>query len=143
MKPDSRPIDTYTQEVRVRYAEVDQMGVMHHSRYFVLLELARTEMLRRHGLAYRDMEEEGWFLVVVKASCDFKAPARYDDVLLIETELTRMTHTRIEHHYRVIRKSDGQLLAEAATTLTCVDRDGTIERIPDRLRELIEGKDGA
>ena len=60
-------VGTYTHEVRVRYAETDQMGVLHHSRMFVLLELARTEMLRRHGLTYRQMEEGGWFLVPVLA----------------------------------------------------------------------------
>ena len=128
---------TYTHEVRVRYAETDRMGVLHHSRIFVLLELARTEMLRRHGMTYRQMEDEGWFLVIVKASCDFKAPAHYDDVLLIETTITRVTQTRIDHAYRVTRKSDGELIAEAETTLACVDREGNIQRMPASLRELL------
>ncbi|KPJ57399.1 MAG: thioesterase [Planctomycetes bacterium DG_58] len=128
---------TYTHEVRVRYAETDRMGVLHHSRIFVLLELARTEMLRRHGMTYRQMEDEGWFLVIVKASCDFKAPAHYDDVLLIETTITRVTQTRIDHAYRVTRKSDGELIAEAETTLACLDRDGSVQRIPGNLRELL------
>jgi len=137
MKGSKAPLDACTIEVRVRYAETDRMGVLHHSRYFVLFELARTEALRRHGLTYRQMEDEGWFLVVSKASCTFKAPARYDDVLLIETLLTRVTHTRIDHTYRVVRKSDGQLLAEAETTLACVDRDGHLQRIPDGLAKLL------
>ena len=132
-----KPIDTYTHEVRVRYAETDRMGVLHHSRMFVLLELARTEMLRRHGLTYRDMEDRGWFLVISKAACTWKAPARYDDVLLIDTAVTRVTHTRIEHTYHVKRKSDGELLAEAHTTLACVDREGNIQRIPDELAGLL------
>ena len=138
MTAEDKPVDTYTHEVRVRYAETDRMGVLHHSRMFVLLELSRTEMLRRHGLTYRDMEDQGWFLVVSKASCAWKAPARYDDVLLIETEITRVTHTRIEHTYRVVRKSGGELLAEARTTLACVDREGNIQRIPDTLADLLK-----
>jgi len=133
----TQPIDSYTHEVRVRYAETDRMGVLHHSRLFVLLELARTEMLRRHGLTYRDMEDGGWFLVISKASCTWKAPARYDDVLLIETAITRVTHTRIEHTYRVIRKTDGGVVAEATTTLACVDREGNVQRIPDVLANLL------
>ncbi len=136
----SAPLDTYTLEVRVRYAETDRMGVLHHSRMFVLLEMARTEMLRRHGMNYRQMEDEGWFLVISKLSCAFKAPAYYDDVLLIETNVARMTHTRIDHTYRVTRQSNGDLIAEAETTLACVDRAGNIQRIPDRLKDLYEKK---
>jgi len=132
------PADVYTLEVRVRYAETDRMGFLHHSRYFVLLEMARTEALRQHGLTYRQMEDEGWFLVVAKLSCQFKAPAHYDDVLLIETTITRVTHTRIEHHYRVLRKSDGLLLTEAQTTLACVDREGNLQRMPETLWKLLQ-----
>ena len=139
MSDGAKPIDTYTHEVRVRYAETDRMGVLHHSRMFVLLELARTEMLRRHGMTYRQMEDEGWFLVIVKASCTFKAPAHYDDVLLIETTITRVTQTRIEHAYRVTCKSDGRLVAEAETTLACVNREGNIQRIPESLAALLKG----
>lgn len=120
-------------QVRVRYAETDQMGVLHHSRYFVLLELARTEALRSLGLTYRELEEAGCYLVVAKVECTYRAPARYDDVLTIETRITRMTLTRIEHAYRILRDSDGTLVAEAKTTLASVDRDGTVQPMPDIL----------
>jgi acyl-CoA thioester hydrolase len=136
----SEPLDQFTLEVRVRYAETDRMGVLHHSRMFVLLELARTEMLRQHGMNYRQMEDEGWFLVISKLSCHFKSPAYYDDVLLIDTKVVRMTHTRIDHTYRVMRQSNGDLVAEAETTLACVDRQGNMQRIPDKLKELYEKK---
>ncbi len=142
MTDERSPLDSFTLEVRVRYAEVDRMGVLHHSRMFVLLELARTEMLRRHGMNYRQMEDEGWFLVISKLSCQFKAPAYYDDVLLIKTTVVRMTHTRIDHAYRVTRQSNGDLIAEAETTLACVDRQGDIQRIPESLKALYE-KTGA
>ncbi len=143
MTDSPRPLDTFTLEVRVRYAEVDRMGVLHHSRMFVLLELARTEMLRRHGMSYRTMEDEGGFLVISKLACHFKSPAHYDDVLLIETTIQRMTHTRIDHAYRVIRQSNGDVIAEAETTLACVDRDGNIQRIPDSLKNLYDKTSGA
>ena len=138
MTDPAAPLDSFTLEVRVRYAEVDRMGVLHHSRMFVLLELARTEMLRRHGMNYRQMEDEGWFLVISKLSCAFKSPAYYDDVLLVETKVVRMTHTRIDHTYRVTRQSNGDVVAEAETTLACVDRSGNIQRIPDSLKALYE-----
>lgn len=140
MKTDPSPKDAFTVEVRVRYAETDRMGVLHHARYFVLLELARTEALRNKGMNYRQMEDEGWFLVVSEARCRYRAPARYDDVLLIETTVTRTTHARIDHSYRVLRKSDGQLLAEAETTLACVDRRGDIQPIPETLLAVLERK---
>lgn len=127
----------YKMQVRVRYAETDRMGFLHHSRYFVILEMARTEALREHGLAYRDLEDAGCFLVVAKAECKYRAPARYDDVLTVETHITRLTHTRVDHSYRITRDdgNDGrQLVAEAKTTLASVDADGNIQAIPELLK---------
>lgn len=124
----------YKLQVRVRYAETDRMGLLHHSRYFVLLEMARTEALREHGLTYRELEDSGCYLVVAKAECAYRAPAMYDDLLTIETRITRHTLTRIEHAYRILRESDGLLLAEAKTTLASVDRQGNIQPIPDSLQ---------
>ncbi len=126
----------YRMQVRVRYAETDRMGFLHHSRYFVLLEMARTEALREHGLTYRELEDAGCFLVVAKAECAYRAPAMYDDLLTIETRITRKTLTRIEHSYRVLREGDGVLLAEAKTTLASVDRQGKVQPMP----EVLQGK---
>ena len=129
----------YRMQVRVRYAETDRMGFLHHSRYFVLLEMARTEALREHGLTYRELEDSGCYLVVARAECTYKAPAMYDDLLTIETRVTRMTLTRIEHSYRILREADGVLLAEAKTTLASVDREGKVQPIPDVLQAKLEG----
>ena len=125
--------DVHRLQVRVRYAETDRMGFLHHSRHFVLLEMARTEALREHGLTYRELEDSGCFLVVAKAECQYRAPARYDDLLTIETRITRQTATRIEHSYRILRESDGLLLAEAKTTLASVDASGQIQPMPEIL----------
>ena len=79
-------MEPHATQIRVRYAEVDRMGVVHHANYFVYLELARTEALRCNGLTYKDMEDAGAFLVVMRANCSFHAPARYDDLLDIYTK---------------------------------------------------------
>ena len=124
--------------IRVRYAEVDQMGVVHHSRYFIYMELARTEALRATGLTYRDVEAAGRYLVITKAMCRFRAPARYDDELLIATTVERATTTRIDHCYKITRKEDGVLVATAETTLACVDADGNLSMIPDEVISRLE-----
>jgi len=124
--------------IRVRYAEVDPMGVVHHSRYFIYMELARTEALRATGLTYRRIEETGRYLVITKATCRFRAPARYDDQLVIATTVERATTTRIDHTYRMTRKDDGTLVATAETTLACVDADGNLSKIPDDIISRLE-----
>jgi len=121
-------------EVRVRYAEVDAMGVLHHSRYWVFFEMGRTELLRRAGVSYRDLEARGVFFVVAKCAARFLAPARYDDELVLSTRITRMGAARIDHAYELKRKADGVLVATAETTIACVDRTGQIIAIPDFIR---------
>ena len=115
-------------QIRVRYAETDRMGLLHHANYLVYFEQARTELLRSSGAAYKELEDQGFFLVVAKVEVKFKAPAHYDDVLTIRTTVTRATPVRIEHRYEVFR--DGALLAEGATTLACVGRDGKLCAMP-------------
>lgn len=119
-------------QIRVRYAETDQMGYLHHANFLVYFEMARTELLRSHGLTYKDLEAEGNLLVVVRAQCRYYRPARYDDLLVIRTTVVRATGARIDHRYEMFR--DGVLLAEGETTLACVDREGRLQRIPEMLR---------
>jgi acyl-CoA thioester hydrolase len=123
--------DSHETTVRVRYAEADRMGFLHHSNYFVYFEQARTEFLRARGLSYRDIEDSGHLLVVVDIGCKFKRPARYDDLLTIRTTVERVTHVKIVHRYEVLL--DGTLLAEGHSTLACVDRDGRPQALPDSL----------
>ena len=115
-------------QIRVRYAETDRMGLLHHANYLVYFEQARTELLRARGRSYKDMEDEGFFLVVAKLEVKYRLPAHYDDVLTIRTTVTRTSPIRIEHKYEVLR--DGMLLAEGATTLACVDRTGKLCPMP-------------
>lgn len=116
-------------EIRVRYSETDAMGFLHHSRYFAWFEIGRTELFRAGGGDYRNMEENGLFLVVVKAECRFRAPAHFDDVLKLLTTLERIGPVKLEHKYELFR--DEVLLATGATTLGCVDREGKIQQMPE------------
>lgn len=118
--------------IRVRYAETDRMGLLHHANYIVYFEAARTELLRKRGMSYREVEDGGHFLVIVDLSCKFKRPAHYDDLLTVRTTVERVSHVKIVHRYEVLR--DGLLLAEGQSTLACVDRAGRPQALPDTLR---------
>jgi len=119
--------------IRVRYAETDRMGLLHHANYLVYFEQARTELLRSLGLTYRDIEDQGFLLVVTKVEVRFRRPARYDDLLTVRTTVERTTMVRIDHKYQVF--CGDKLLAEGSSTLACVDRDGRPQVLPEFLRE--------
>jgi acyl-CoA thioester hydrolase len=120
--------------IRVRYAETDRMGLLHHANYLVYFEQARTELLRSRGVTYKELEDQGYLLVLAKAAVRYKSPARYDDMLTLRTTVSRTTPVRIEHKYEVFR--DGQLLAEGETTLACVDREGRLQPLPGWMQQL-------
>jgi len=122
--------------IRVRYAETDRMGLLHHANYLVYFEQGRTELLRAQGLAYRDLEDQGYLLVLTKVQVRYRSPARYDDLLTLRTILVRTTHVKIEHRYELLRGSE--LLAEGETTLACINREGKVQELPAMLR-LPEG----
>ena len=119
-------------DIRVRYSETDAMGFLHHANYFVYFEMGRTELLRAQGGNYREIEEQGLFMVVIKLECRYRKPARYDDVLTLRTRVTRVTPAKIEHEYKLYRGDE--LLTEATSVLACLDRNGEVQRIPDALR---------
>jgi len=123
--------------IRVRYAETDRMGLLHHANYIVYFEQGRTELLRKRGFTYRDIEDGGHLLVIVDVGCKFKRPAYYDDLLTLRTVVERVTHVKIVHRYEVRR--DGVLLAEGHSTLACVDREGRPQALPDSLRGADDG----
>jgi acyl-CoA thioester hydrolase len=118
--------------IRVRYAETDRMGLLHHANYFVYFEMGRTELLRQRGFSYRDLEDAGTLLVIAEIGCKFKKPAYYDDLLILRTTVQRVTYVKIEHRYELFR--DGELLAEGHSVLACVDRQGRPQRLPEPLK---------
>ena len=122
----------HTITIRVRYPEVDPMGYLHHSRYFQYFEMGRVELLRAMGHSYADLEKAGIFFAVVKVECRYRAPARYDEELTLKTKIVKQTAVRIDHEYELRRGET--LLAEAATTIACVDRAGELQAIPEFLK---------
>jgi acyl-CoA thioester hydrolase len=119
--------------IRVRYAETDRMGLLHHANYLVYFEQGRTELLRSAGWAYKDLEDQGYVLVLTKAEVRYRGPARYDDLLTVRTTVVRTTAVHIDHRYEVLR--DGVLLAEGSSTFACVDREGRVQALPKFLRD--------
>jgi len=107
------------------------MGFLHHSRYLQYFEMGRVELLRSLGYSYADLERDGILFVVVRVECRFKAPARYDEELTLTTRVVKQTHVRIDHAYELRRGET--LLAEANTTIACVDRAGNLQPIPSAL----------
>src|SRR3954462_1782863 len=117
--------------LRVRYAETDQMGVVYHANYFVWFEVGRVELLRQLGFSYRDMEQsDGCFIAVVDARCRYKAPARYDDEIIVRTHLKNVRESLVHFGYELVRASDGLLLAEGETTHIVTDAQMKTRTIP-------------
>ncbi len=119
--------------LRVRYAETDQMGVVYHANYFVWFEVGRVEFLRQLGFSYREMEEnDACFIAVVDARCRYKAPARYDDEIIVRTHLKNVRESLVHFGYELLRASDGLLLAEGETTHVVNDREMKKTLIPEK-----------
>ena len=121
-------------QIRVRYAETDRMGLLHHANYLVYFEQARTDLLRDEGKTYKDLEDAGYLLVITTVEVKYNSPAYYDDLLTIRTTVTRTSPVRLEHKYEVFGPT-GKLLAEGASTLACVGRDGKIQAMPGWLAD--------
>jgi acyl-CoA thioester hydrolase len=123
--------------LRVRYAETDAMGVVHHSHFLVWFESGRTELMRQAGCPYADMEREGYRMPVVEASCRYVSPARYDDLVTVETRVEDLTRVTARFSYRVERASDGAVLATGSTRHAATDERGAPRRLPERLVALL------
>jgi len=123
---------------RVRYAETDQSCVVHHSVYPIWFETGRIELLRSCGVTYSDMEQHGFYFVVVDLHVRYRQPARFDDELDIETSRGNKTKVTIEHNYRITRRSDGELLTEGSTLIACINSKGRPCRIPNVMLEAID-----
>jgi acyl-CoA thioester hydrolase len=120
-------------EVRVRYAETDQMGVAYHTNYLVWCEIGRTEYMRRLGLPYAALERQGVFLAVAEAQVRYRAPARYDDIVRIRTRIERLQTRAVTFAYELSRMNDGDSIpiASASTRLVAMDGNGGARKLPD------------
>ncbi|MBQ9875407.1 MAG: acyl-CoA thioesterase [Thermoguttaceae bacterium] len=123
-------------QFRVRYQETDQMGVVYHGNYFAYFEMGRTELLREAtGFSYRDIEESNVKLVVARAECSYIKPARYDDLLTLETRLAVLSRASLTHEYALYR--DSELLAKGLTKLVAVDDFGKIVPVPKQIATAV------
>jgi acyl-CoA thioester hydrolase len=119
--------------LRVRYAETDQMGVVYHANHFIWFEVGRVEFLRQLGFSYREMEEhDGCFIAVVDARCRYKAPAHYDDEVIVRTHLKNVRESLVHFGYELTRAGDGVLLAEGETMHVVTDANMNKRSIPDK-----------
>src|SRR6266567_8709830 len=122
---------------RVRYAETDQMGIVYYANYLVWFEIGRVELLRSLGLAYSQMEKDHKLILpVIEANCRYRAPARYDDEILIETRPALLRGSVLKFAYRVLRKrgegEDPQLLAEGETVHVVCDEKFNRQPLPSQ-----------
>ena len=125
-------------DLRVRYAETDQMGVVYHANYLVWCEIGRTDFIRSLGRPYAQLEAEGVKLAVADASLRFHAGATYDDPIRVRTRLTAVRSRAITFTYRIERADRDQLLVTAQTTLVGMGGDGRTRALPADLRQLLE-----
>jgi acyl-CoA thioester hydrolase len=133
----THPVKAETR-VRVRYAETDQMGVVYHANYLVWFEVGRVELMRQQGLNYKLMEtEEGCWIVVAEATARYKAPARYDDELIVETTVRSVRGPVIRFSYQILLAENRRLLCEGETTHVVIGRDMKRRDIPKKYAELL------
>jgi acyl-CoA thioester hydrolase len=133
--------------LRVRYAETDQMGVVYHSNHFIWFEVGRVEFLRQLGFSYREMEsKDNCFIAVAEAKCRYRAPARYDEEILVRTQLLNVRDSVVHFGYELRRANDGALLAEGETTHIVTNSEMKIAVLPDKylsvFRAVVGKKDG-
>ncbi|HOJ78439.1 MAG TPA: thioesterase family protein [Bacillota bacterium] len=128
-----------TMQFRVRYQETDQMGIVHHSVYFIWFEMGRTELMRERNLSYRECETRGWLLPLVESGAQYINPARYDDLIELETEMVLDKGAAFVFNYVVRNAVDHQILAKGFTKHVCVNREFKIDKQATKeLKELFQ-----
>lgn len=123
-------------QVRVRFAETDQMSIVYHSNYFIWFEIGRTSLLREAGLPYKELEESGILLPVITAHCDFIKSAKYDDLLTIHARISEKPRARIHIDYRITNEAQEEL-ATGYTIHSFIRRDGKPVRPPENFRKVM------
>ena len=139
----SNPQAVNETRLRVRYAETDQMGVVYHSNHFIWFEVGRVELLRQLGFSYRDMEsKDGRFIAVAEAKCRYRAPVRYDEEILVRTQLLNVRKSVIHFGYELRRAEDGALLAEGETTHIVTGPDMKVAALPGKYLKVFRAAVG-
>jgi len=126
----------FDHEHRVTYAETDRMGFVYYANYLVYFEIGRTEYIRSSGMTYKQLEDMGYMLPVLEASCKYLKPAKYDDILTIRTKVTDFKGIRLGFSYEILR--DGIKLVEGTTNHAFVDTEGRPKKLSPEIQEKIK-----
>ncbi len=126
--------------LRVRYAETDAMGIVHHASYIIWFEVGRSDWMRQQGMSYADVEASGYLLVVSEVQARFMRPARYDELVVIRTRVAELKSRKLRFEYEVVGQATGETLVVGATSHIMTDRAGRVTTFPAALRALL--KDG-
>ncbi len=132
------PLSESRVELRVFYADTDQMGVVYYANYLKWFEAGRANYLRQRGISYRQIEENGFLLPVAESYCRYLAPARYDDIIEVQARVIKVGRATVKFHYRITRKEDGRELATGYTQHFCQDKEGKISRLPAFLSDILQ-----
>jgi acyl-CoA thioester hydrolase len=125
-------------EIRVRYAETDKMGIVHHSNYYVWFELGRSDYCRLKGFSYLEMEDQdNALMVVAESSCRYKSAAFYEDVLTVRTKIEKIRSRSIVFVYQIYRAKDKKIIAEGKTVHIVTDKNSKITTIPAKYKNLL------
>lgn len=125
-------------EIRVRYADTDHAGVVNHINHFRWLEIGRAELMRSLGKSWKAIEDTGLQFVIIEVHCKYFAPARYDDLLAVETWVSQLKDRSVVFDYKIYRKDDKKELARAHTIHVCTDKDMKPVKIPDEVRDAMK-----
>ena len=124
--------------VRVRYPEVDRMGIAHHSNHLIWFEIGRTELMRELGVPYSELEESGVFMPVIETGLRYRTAARYDEEIDVLTRLEEVRGARVRFGYRLTAHGAGRVIAEGFTVHAATDRNGSARRFPHELRDRLK-----
>lgn len=124
-------------ELRVRYAETDQMGRAHHGHYIVWCEMGRTALMRENGVSYAALEKQGVMLPVARVEVEYRAPLFYDEAVRVDTWIGSVRSRSVTFEYEVYRAADETLVARAMTMLVCMDEEGKTRRMPPDVMESL------
>ena len=131
--------DTVDVEIRVRYAETDQMGVAYYANYLVWFEVGRSEFCRERGFRYVDLEALGYRLVVTDVHCRYRSSARYDETVIVRTRLKDANKRMITFGYQILRKEQEEVIAEGETQHICIDSNGKTKSLPGKFLVCLTG----
>ncbi len=131
--------DTVDCEIRVRYAETDQMGVAYYANYLVWFEVGRSELCRKKGFRYADLEALGYRLVVTDAHCRYRNSARYDEALTVRSWLKGVNKRLITFGYQILWKDKEEVIAEGETRHLCIDSNGRPKSLPEKFIRCLAG----